>query len=150
MVSCMKNPHYKSAVETYNTATQALTTTPAPLGLTGTVLTNTGVSLDPEQAAVKINNAGLYRASANVQATATAAGIVAMALYLDGVMLPETLRTVTAAENATVSITTDMLRSIPCDCNAHTLQLYGWVVGATTAANVTFAQLAVVKEAGRA
>lgn len=149
MVPCMKNPHYKSAVETYNTATQALTTTPAPLGLTGTVLTNTGVSLDPEQAAVKINNAGLYRASANIQATATAAGDIVIGLYLDGVLLPETLRTVTAAADASVSITTDMLRSIPCDCNAHTLQLYGWVVG-SAAANATFAQVAIVKEAGRA
>lgn len=149
MVSCMKNPHYKSAVETYNTATQALTTTPAPLGLTGTVLTNTGVSLAPEQAAVKINNAGLYRASANVQATATAAGDIVIGLYLDGVLLPETRRTVTAAADASVSITTDMLRSIPCDCNAHTLQLYGWVVG-SAAANATFAQVAIVKEAGRA
>lgn len=149
MVSCMKNPHYKSAVETYNTATQALTITPAPLGLTGTVLTNTGVSLDPEQAAVKINNAGLYQARANVQALATAAGDIVIGLYLDGVLLPETLRTVTAAADSAVSITTDMLRSIPCDCNSHTLQLYGWVVDAA-AANVTFAQLAVVKEAGRA
>ena len=149
MTSCMKNPHYKSAVETYNTATQALTTTPAPLGLTGTVLTNTGVSLDPEQAAVKINNAGLYQARANVQALATAAGDIVIALYLDGVLLPETQRTVTAAADATVSITTDMLRSIPCDCNAHTLQLYGWAVG-SAAASVTFAQLGVVKQAGRA
>jgi len=107
MVSCMKNPHYKSAVETYNTATQALTTTPTPLGLTGTVLTNTGVSLDPEQAAVKINNAGLYQATANIQATATAAGLVSVALYLDGVLLPETQRTVTAAANATISATTN-------------------------------------------
>lgn len=149
MVPCMKNPHYKSAVETYNTATQALTITPAPLGLTGTVLTNTGISLSPEQAAVKINNAGLYQARANVQALATAAGDIVIGLYLDGVLLPETRRTVTAAADAAVSITTDMLRSIPCDCNSHTLQLYGWVVGAA-AANVTFAQLAVVKEAGRA
>ena len=149
MVSCMKNPHYKSAVETYNTATQTLTTTPAPLGLTGTVLTNTGVSLDPEQAAVKINNDGLYRASANIQATATAAGDIVIGLYLDGVLLPETQRTVTAAADSSVSITTDMLRSIPCDCNAHTLQLYGWVVG-SAAANATFAQVAIVKEAGRA
>lgn len=149
MTSCMKNPHYKSAVETYNTATQTLSTTPTPLGLTGTVLTNTGISLDPEQAAVKINNSGLYRASANAQALATAAGDVVVALYLDGVLLPETQRTVTAAADATVTLTADMLRSIPCDCNAHTLQLYAWVVG-TAAANVTFAQMAVVKEAGRA
>lgn len=148
MVSFMKNPHYKSAVETYNTATQALTITPAPLGLTGTVLTNTGVSLDPEQAAVKINNAGLYRASANIQALASAAGNIVIAMYLDGVLLPETQRTVTAAANDTVSVTTNMLRSVPCSCNTHTLQLYGWVVGAA-AAEVTFAQLAIVKEAGR-
>lgn len=149
MMNCMKNPHYKSAVESYNTATQALTTTPAPLGLTGTVLTNTGISLDPEQAAVKINNSGLYKADANVQALASAAGDIVIALYLDGVLLPETQRTVTAAASATVSLTTGMLRSMPCNCNTHTLQLYGWVVGAA-AANVTFAQLAVVKEAGRA
>ncbi len=149
MMNCMKNPHYKSAVESYNTATQALTTTPAPLGLTGTVLTNTGVSLDPEQAAVKINNSGLYKADANIQALASAAGDIVIALYLDGVLLPETQRTVTAAASATVSLTTDMLRSVPCNCNTHTLQLYGWVIG-IAAANVTFAQLAVVKEAGRA
>lgn len=149
MIPCMKNPHYKSAVETYNTATQILSTTPTPLGLTGTVLTNTGISLAPEQTAVKINNSGLYQASANVQALATAAGDVVIALYLDGVLLPETQRTVTAAADATVTLTTDMLRSIPCDCNAHTLQLYAWVVG-TAAANATFAQMAVVKEAGRA
>lgn len=149
MMNCMKNPHYKSAVETYNTATQTLTTTPAPLGLTGTVLTNTGVSLSPEQATIKINNSGLYQASANIQALASAAGNIAIALYLDGVLLPETQRTVTAAANDTVSVTTNMLRSVPCSCNTHTLQLYGWVVGAA-AAEVTFAQLAVVKEAGRA
>ena len=149
MISCMKNPHYKSAAETYTTATQALTTTPVPLGLTGTVLTDTGVSLSPEQAAVKINNSGLYQARANVQATATAAGDIAIGLYLDGVLLPETQRTVTAAADATVSITTDMLRSVPCGCTTHTLQLYAWTVGAA-AANVTFAQMAVGKEAGRA
>ena len=31
MMNCMKNPHYKSAVESYNTATQALTTRPLRL-----------------------------------------------------------------------------------------------------------------------
>lgn len=150
MANCsLKNPHYKSAVETYNTATQALTTTPSPLGLTGTVLTDTGVSLSPEQAAIKINNSGLYKATANVQALATAAGSVVIALYMDGVLLPETQRTTTAAADSTISITSDMLRSVQCCCNAHTLQLYGWVTG-SAAASVSFAQLAVVKEAGRA
>ena len=82
----------------------------------------------------RICTAGLYEVSANVQTNVTTAGTVSAQLYLDGVPLPDTLRTVTAAVGLTV-IPLETLLCLPGNCCCgHTVQVYvfGAAVGDVT------------------
>lgn len=87
--------------------------------------------MEPMASGVRIANGGLYSVSASVQATATAAGTISAQLYLDGVPLPDTLRTVTAAVGQTVIPLETLLCLQPNCCCGHTVQVY--VFGEATA-----------------
>ena len=74
-MTCLKNAHYKSSAQTYNATIQALTAVATPLSL-GPVITDTGISLTPSSAGITVNKSGLYRISADITITSTAAGII--------------------------------------------------------------------------
>lgn len=107
MKSNLKNCHYKSALQAFNAVEQAITAAPTPLTLAGSVTTDTGVALSVNGAGLTVNAPGLYLIAAELNAAATAAGTVSLALALNGVQLADSVRTVTAAAAGDlVSLTT--------------------------------------------
>lgn len=87
-----------------------------PVVLTGNAITawNTGY---------EILKTGIYRISGDVVVTATAAGEITFQVYLDGVLLPCTVRQKTMAADEIVSIHTetdiDVEKLCPCNNNAN-------------------------------
>lgn len=129
----LKNPTRKSALRITGSTPQTLTATPAALA--GAIAqVDTGCSMEAMSSGARVRNAGLYSVGANVQVNATAAGTVSAQLYLDGVPLPDTLRTVTAAVGLTV-IPLETLLCLPGNCCCgHTVQvyIYGEATGTVT------------------
>lgn len=129
----LKNPTRKSALRITGSTPQTLTATPAALA--GAIAqVDTGCSMEHMSSGACIRNAGLYSVNANVQVNSTAAGTVSAQLYLDGVPLPDTLRTVTAAVGLTV-IPLETLLCLPGNCCCgHTVQvyIYGEATGTVT------------------
>lgn len=75
---------------------------------------------DPKQ----INFTGTYEAEFDAVVSATTAGLVTLQIYLDGVALPETARTVTASVGNT-AISTGTIRNITSPCGSTpNIQLY--------------------------
>lgn len=125
-----KNVYRKSAARIVGSTPQTISATPSALA-GGIALVDTGCSMEPMASGVRIANGGLYSVSASVQATATAAGTISAQLYLDGVPLPDTLRTVTAAVGQTVIPLETLLCLQSNCCCGHTVQVY--VFGEATA-----------------
>ena len=122
----LKNPHYKSVLEAYNSAAQTLTATAAPLNL-GATVTDTGCALSLNGSAVNVRAGGTYQIDGDVNVTATGAGTVTVQMYLNGVALPETLRTISVAAGQ-YAISTRTARYIAPNCanvNSLTLQASG-------------------------
>ena len=112
----LKNPHYKSVLEAYNTAAQTLTATAAPLNL-GATVTDTGCALSLNGAAVNVRAGGTYQIDGDVNLT--------------GVALPETLRTISVAAGQ-YAISTRTARYIAPNCaNVNSLTLQASGAGAT-------------------
>ena len=91
MKSNLKNCHYKSALQAFNAVEQAITAAPTPLTLAGSVTTDTGVALSVNGAGLTVNAPGLYLIAAELNAAATAAGTVSLALALNGVQLADSV-----------------------------------------------------------
>ena len=112
----LKNCHYKTSAAVYNPNPQALTAGSKPLTLTGTVTTDTGVGACVNGNDITINTPGLYYISADITATATAAGDVELDIRRDGFLLPSTSRVLTAGAGAVVSLHTGDIRYVPIAC----------------------------------
>lgn len=139
-----RNPHYKSTSEFYNSASQAMASTAAPITLVGTQVTNTGIAVEASGTTIEIKYSGTYAINASVIADVTTAGDVTVQMYANGVALPETVRTVTmAAGNNAVNI--DTVRFFRVSCSEPTqLQIYVNTDG-TAAGNVIQATGSVIK-----
>lgn len=118
------SPGYRSTAEFYNASSQTLTSTATALALLGTEVTDTGVAVDANSNGIGVNYTGTYEAEFDAVVSATTAGLVTLQIYLDGVALPETARTVTASVGNT-AISTGTIRSITSPCgSAPNIQLY--------------------------
>lgn len=84
----MDNQYAKSCVRVYNNSDQAFTAALTPLDLEGTPVVKSGCSLTLNTASIRVNKSGLYHLSADVTYTPTAAGVVIIQFYKDGVALP--------------------------------------------------------------
>ena len=130
----MRNDYRKSALRVSGSTPQTISTTPSALA--GAIaLVDTGCSMSPMSSGARIASSGLYSISASLQATATAAGTISAQFYLDGVPLPDTLRTVTAAIGQVVIPVETLLCLQSNCCCGHTVQLYvfGEATGTVTA-----------------
>lgn len=145
-MTCLKNSHYKSSVQTYNAVAQALTATPTALNI-GAAITDTGISLTPSISGVTVKKSGLYRISADITITSTAAGIVNLQTFINGVARPETLRAVTvpAAGNSVIHLETVAYISACC-AQSPIITIVGNTVGAA-AGSVALIAVNVIKEA---
>lgn len=139
MANRYKNRNYKSAVEFYNNATQTLAVTntvanPLSLNFLGNLVTNTGIAIDIETNAIDIECSGLYRIYSDIEFTSTAAGVITMALTLDGVVLPETVKNRTVGATGTIFIPTETIRALNvCNTiNQHSIGLIIYSDGVAT------------------
>lgn len=143
----LKNSHYKSSSEFYNTATQAVGAAVTPLALTGSEITDTGVSICMQNDAIRIEHSGLYRIHGCVNFNATTAGSVTAQMYLNGLPMAETVRisTVSVGNNL---IQLDTVRSFRTMCGQTPQNIQFMIVtDGTAAGSVTFVSGNVVKEA---
>lgn len=137
-----KNCHYKSAVQFYSNNVQPFLTTniitnPVALDI-GSKVTDTGMSIDEGTNSLTIENTGLYRFSANATILGAVAGDAYVAMTLDGVVMPETLKRVslTTADYTNVSLETVRQLSTCCGISNH---IIGYIVysDATASGSVT-------------
>lgn len=112
----MNNQYAKSCIRAYNNMDQAFTAALTPLNLKGTPVVQSGCSLTLNTASIRVNRSGLYHLSADVTYTPTAAGVVIIQLYKDGVALPCAIaqQTVTAGTVYTDHIETDLCINTCC------------------------------------
>ena len=99
----LKNPHYKSAQNTYNNAAQAFVAAGTPVNVLGVLNTDTGCALKTNTGGFEVECSGLYRISYDVTATATAAGVMTLQGYKDTTPLPCSVITPAAVAVAVTS-----------------------------------------------
>lgn len=115
-----KNKNYKSALQTFNNATQAIedtniVTAPVSLAL-GSKVTDTGCAFQLGNNGIYVAYNGLYRIDANIEVDGVTDGNVTFALTLNGEVLPETVRTISmvATINKVLALKTERVINI---CN---------------------------------
>ena len=95
------------------------------LTLAGAKVVNSGSSIQVEPQSYDTVKIGLYHLAADAVIAATAAGVLTLQWYMDGVALPCTLKRVTlpASGNAEIHTETDLELSGCCCCVNHTFTL---------------------------
>ena len=138
-----KNKNYKSALQYFNTVPQtvaATTTAIAPyiVDLGGTV-TDTGCAFDFKGRSFDVDYSGLYHFGNTISLAGTATGILAVAITLDGIPLPETNKLVTVGAGVVTDIYIDTRRALKtcCGISNHTIGLAIYSTDATGAATIT-------------
>lgn len=115
-----KCAHYKSALQFYNTTSQDIlatnTATNPVIFALGSRVTDTGVSLDFSSFDVNVEASGLYRISVNLDVLGTTAGDITFAIAEDGVILPETISTITAVAEISELISFETIREVSVCC----------------------------------
>lgn len=113
---CYNNQYAKSCVRVNNPADQAITAAATPLVLEGTPVVETGCSLCLNTSSIQVKKSGLYRISADLIVTPTAAGLLTFQAYNNGVAIPSALaqQTVAAGDAYTIHIETELLINTCC------------------------------------
>lgn len=140
-MSC-KNRYAKSCIRAYNPVAQTVPATATVLQLAGTAAVDSGCSLTLNPSSIRVNNSGLYRFSADVTVNPTAADIISVQLYKDGVPIPSALvRDSGEIGNITaMHVETDLCIQACCASNPEiTLVISG------AAASVTFVSIGALK-----
>lgn len=115
-MSCSNNQYAKSCIRVYNNTTQTFTADVTPLNIEGTPVVQSGCSLTLNTASIRVNKSGLYHLSADITHTPTAAGVIVVQMYKDGVALPCAIssETVAAGSTYTTHIETDLVITTCC------------------------------------
>ena len=127
-MSCSGNSksYQKSCVRYFNNSPQTLAANAATvLTLAGAKVVNSGASIQVEPQSYDTVKIGLYHLSADAVITASAAGVLTLQWYMDGVALPCTIKRITlpASGNAEIHTETDLELSGCCCCVNHTFTL---------------------------
>lgn len=112
-----KSCHDKSCARYYNNTPQAFAAgVPLQLAI-GNRVVDSGIAIEPVALGYNTVKAGLYHLAADVVATATTPGTGTFAIYMDGVILPCTVRNISlyAGVNEIHSETDLSLRGCCCD-----------------------------------
>lgn len=114
-MSC-KNQYAKSCIRVYNPVPQTVPATATVVNLEGTPVVDSGCSLTLNTASVQVNKSGLYRFSADVIFTPTAAGTLTVQLYQDGVAIPSAIArdSAEAANTVPIHVETDLCLNTCC------------------------------------
>lgn len=113
----LKNSHYKSAQNTYNNVSQAVTAAETPISVLGILNADTGCSVDTVTGGFVVGSSGLYRISYDVVFTATEAGTVEIQGLKDTLQLPCMTVQATVAADATATLHMESTVYIPVCCN---------------------------------
>lgn len=127
-----KNKNYKSAQVALNTTAQTIAAAGTGVGVLGSVLTDTGCSIETTNVGFRISNSGLYRIRYALTFTADAAGTMTAQLYRDGIALPCSLvqNTVAAGDVYTVEVEAPALVvGTCCNINPTITAVVGGVAG---------------------
>lgn len=121
-MSCSNNSNKscrdKSCERYYNNNNQVLNAgTTIQLVIAGSKVVDSGIAIDVQPQSYTILKTGLYHISADVVVDANVAGNVVFQVYMDGVALPCTTKTVTLAEGETAIHTETDLRLSACCCD---------------------------------
>lgn len=116
MANRYKTKCYKSAVQFYNTTDQPILATntitnPVTLAL-GARVTDTGVAIDFNAFDLDVEASGLYRISVNLDSLGVTGGDITFAIAENGVILPETLSTITAVADITKLASFETIRTV--------------------------------------
>lgn len=136
MANRYKNRNYKSALQFYNATQQLLTATslvanPITVDLGGKV-TDTGLAFDFSDNSISVECSGLYAIEADVNITGTVAGDVYFAIALNGIVLPETIRTITTAPAIYREIHTSTVRVLNAFNTTNEFSIVAWSDGTGT------------------
>lgn len=148
-----KNRNYKSALQTYNGASQAVAATntvtnPVILNLGGKI-TDTGCGFDYCNGGfVNVETSGLFKFESQVEIVATTGGTFTVAMLLDGVVLPETVRRIGIATGGVgqVPIATRRTLKTCCNLSEHNISIIIYSEG-TAVGNVTNIAFNAIKSA---
>ena len=131
-----KNKNYKSSMQFFNTVAQDIASTSIVINPVivdiGETVTDTGCAFDFSARRVQVNAHGLYRFSANVNILGGTAGLVTVAMTLDGVVIPETIKTVDIGSATTeVEVSVETIRRLNTCCNysGHSIGLIAYSDG---------------------
>lgn len=120
---CGKTCHDKSCQRFYNNNAQTLAAgATLQLQIAGTKVVDSGISIETEPNNFTTVKTGLYHIAGDVSITPTAGGTVTFQVYMDGVALPCTLRTITlpATGSREIHTETDLCLSGCCCDVSHT------------------------------
>lgn len=133
-----KNRNYKSALQFYSATQQPLAATnlianPITVSL-GAKVTDTGLAFEMDNNTISVECSGLYKITADVNIVGETAGEVYFAIALNGIVLPETIRTITTAADIYREIHTGTVRAINL-CNVlseYNITVIAWSDGTGT------------------
>jgi hypothetical protein len=136
-----KNRNYKSALQFFNSTDQDIlatntVTNPVSVEL-GDEVTDTGIAFDLLTRSIRVNANGLYRFSAIVNIVGGTAGLVTVAMTLDGNTLPETAKTVDiggATTEVAVPLETVRRLSTCCALSEHNIGIVAYSDGTAVGA----------------
>lgn len=133
-----KSRNYKSAIQFLNTTPQLLTATslignPITVAL-GNKITDTGLAFELSNNSIDVDYSGLYVVDADVNIVGTVAGDVYFAIALNGIVLPETIRSITTAADIYREIHTRTVRPLNvCNSlNEYNFSIVAWSDGTGT------------------
>ena len=133
-----KNRNYKSALQYFNTTAQAVAATdlavnPVIIDL-GATVTDTGAAFDFKGRSFDVCYSGLYAFETDITIDGTAAGDVTFAIVLDGVVLPETVRTITQVADVEKVVHLSTVRQLKtcCSISEHNVYLIAYSDGTGT------------------
>lgn len=107
----------KSALYAANTNAQNVTAAENIVRF-GSIVRRYGRCINLSGENVVVNEAGYYDVDANFTFTATAAGVVVIALYKDGVQIPGAIVSETVAENSIYSMSIPAIIRNTCNCES--------------------------------
>lgn len=119
---CRKSCHDKSCQRFYNNNSQAIEANASTqLVIAGTKVVDSGISIETEPQNYTTLKTGLYHISGDVTINATAAGVAVLQVFMDGVAMPCTKKTISLiAGNNNIHTETDICISACCCDVSHT------------------------------
>lgn len=131
-----KKCNYKSCARYYNNNPQTLAANTAlQLTIAGSKVVDSGISIETQPASYSTLKTGLYHIAADVTVFASGSGSASLQVFMDGVGLPCTLRSITLVAGSNEIHTETDLQLTGCCCDVeHT---FTFVVTPTVAGNVS-------------